>query len=69
MSFDEVRQADGHQVRMGWYPVLAVREAWDLFSMLELSITGIEHHYERGREWHSDRPYGPPGRLLGSGGG
>lgn len=45
-----IRDADGEETRRGRYPVLDVEEAWDVNSMLELAVPGIEHHYERGKD-------------------
>ncbi|MEU5428296.1 50S ribosomal protein L11 methyltransferase [Streptomyces olivoreticuli] len=40
------RTQDGEQVTTGRYPVVNIREAWDLSSMLDVTTPGIEHHYE-----------------------
>ncbi|MFI1205113.1 protein-L-isoaspartate(D-aspartate) O-methyltransferase [Streptomyces sp. BHT-5-2] len=59
--FEEICDAEGEQVTTGRYPVLDVREAWDIWSMLSLTTPGIEHRYEQGpdrrrRAWmvHAD---------------
>lgn len=41
-----VRDREGEQVTQGRYPVLNVAEAWELRSMLELAVPGVETHYE-----------------------
>ncbi|MEU5302205.1 methyltransferase domain-containing protein [Streptomyces noursei] len=46
--FEEIREAEGEHVTTGRYPVLNVREAWDIWSMLSLTSPGIEHRYETG---------------------
>jgi protein-L-isoaspartate O-methyltransferase len=43
-----VRDQEGEQVSTGRYPVLNVPEAWEVWSMLELTEPGIEHHFETG---------------------
>ncbi|MFD8934674.1 protein-L-isoaspartate(D-aspartate) O-methyltransferase [Streptomyces sp. NPDC059578] len=46
--FDEVRGLEGEEVHTGRYPVLDVRESWDVWSMLSLTVPGVEHRYEEG---------------------
>lgn len=46
----EIRDADGEHVSRGRYPVLDVTEAWDVGSMLELTVPGVQHRYERGSD-------------------
>jgi protein-L-isoaspartate O-methyltransferase len=41
--FDKAKTADGETVTTGRYPVLYAPDAWDVWSMLELSVPGIEH--------------------------
>jgi protein-L-isoaspartate O-methyltransferase len=41
------RDADGEQVTTGRYPVVNIGRAWDLYSMLGVTVPGIEHHYEQ----------------------
>ncbi|MFD0033818.1 methyltransferase domain-containing protein [Streptomyces sp. NPDC127172] len=41
--FDKARTADGETVTTGRYPVLYVPDAWDVWSMLALTVPGIEH--------------------------
>lgn len=36
---------DGEQVGPGRYPVIAVMESWELWSVLQLAAPGIQHHY------------------------
>ncbi|MFG2883937.1 hypothetical protein ACGFYV_16845 [Streptomyces sp. NPDC048297] len=38
----------GEEVTTGRYPVLDVREASDVWSMLSLTVPGVEHRYETG---------------------
>ncbi|MFE0138210.1 protein-L-isoaspartate(D-aspartate) O-methyltransferase [Streptomyces sp. NPDC059037] len=46
--FAEIRDQDGEDVTTGRYPVLNVQEAWDVWSMLELTSPGIEHRFWEG---------------------
>lgn len=39
----QARTADGEEVTTGRYPALYVPDAWDVWSMLELTVPGIEH--------------------------
>lgn len=41
--YERAMTADGEEVTTGRYPVLYVPDAWDLWSMLELTVPGIEH--------------------------
>ncbi|WP_323182882.1 hypothetical protein [Streptomyces sp. NBC_00401] len=41
--FDKARTADGETVTAGRYPVLYVPDAWDVWSMLALTVPGLEH--------------------------
>jgi len=43
-----LREQEGEHVGTGRYPVLNVPEAWEVWSMLELTEPGIEHHFETG---------------------
>lgn len=45
---DAAWHKEGEQVSTGRYPVLDVREAWDVWAMLELTIPGIEHAFTTG---------------------
>ncbi|MFC9342890.1 protein-L-isoaspartate O-methyltransferase [Streptomyces sp. NPDC057020] len=40
---EHAQAADGDEVSTGRYPVLYVPDAWDVWSMLELTVPGIEH--------------------------
>jgi protein-L-isoaspartate O-methyltransferase len=40
------RNADGEQVSTGRYPVVSIGNAWELYSMLGVTVPGIEHHYQ-----------------------
>lgn len=46
--FATARDQPGEHVSTGRYPVLDVQEAWDVWSMLELTAPGIEHRFEDG---------------------
>lgn len=41
--YERARAAEGEAVTTGRYPVLYVPDAWDVWSMLELTVPGIEH--------------------------
>jgi hypothetical protein len=45
-QFTALKDADGEHVSIGRYPVVNVLEAWDLYSMLGVTIPGIQHHYQ-----------------------
>ncbi|MBQ0983504.1 protein-L-isoaspartate(D-aspartate) O-methyltransferase [Streptomyces sp. F63] len=47
-QFAAARDQEGEHVGTGRYPVLNVQEAWDVWSMLELTAPGIEHRFEEG---------------------
>ncbi|MGW1728020.1 hypothetical protein ACWCQK_34565 [Streptomyces sp. NPDC002306] len=40
-------QGAGDEVGVGRYPLLYVPDAWDVWSMLELTVPGVEHRRER----------------------
>jgi protein-L-isoaspartate O-methyltransferase len=42
---EAARDGDGEQVNRGWYPVLNVMEAWELWSMITVLVPGVEHYY------------------------
>jgi protein-L-isoaspartate O-methyltransferase len=42
---EAARDGDGEQVSRGWYPVLNVMEAWELWSMITVLVPGVEHYY------------------------
>jgi protein-L-isoaspartate O-methyltransferase len=46
---EAARDGDGEQVTRGWYPVLNVMEAWELWSMITVLVPGVEHYY-----WEED---------------
>ncbi|MEU7178842.1 MULTISPECIES: methyltransferase domain-containing protein [Streptomyces] len=50
--FLELRNKEGEEVSTGRYPVLKVMEAWDLWTMLELTAPGIMHRHEEGPDGH-----------------
>lgn len=41
--YEHVKTIDGEEISTGQYPVLYVPDAWDVWSMLELTAPGIEH--------------------------
>ncbi|WP_156727490.1 methyltransferase domain-containing protein [Streptomyces apocyni] len=41
--YEQARTAEGEAVTTGRYPVLYVPDAWDVWSMLELAVPGVEH--------------------------
>lgn len=43
---------EGEQVSLGPYPVVDVANAWDLVSMLDLTVPGIEHEYREDEDQH-----------------
>ncbi|WP_413116377.1 protein-L-isoaspartate O-methyltransferase family protein [Streptomyces sp. CY1] len=43
-------ELDGDEVTRGPYPVLDVANAWDLASMLDITVPGIEHEYREDGE-------------------
>lgn len=43
----EKAQADGEQVSTSRYPLLHVPDSWDVMSMLELKVPGIDHRVEQ----------------------
>ncbi|WP_261554848.1 protein-L-isoaspartate(D-aspartate) O-methyltransferase [Frankia tisae] len=45
---DLLDERDGEQVGTGRYPVLDIAEAWDLATLLTLTVPGIQHRYQRG---------------------
>ena len=47
-QLEAARYQEGEQVTTGRYPVLAVREAWDVWAMLELTVPGVEHAFTTG---------------------
>jgi hypothetical protein len=44
-QFAAVREADGEQVAVGRFPVVDVAGAWDLYSVLGISVPGIQHDF------------------------
>lgn len=44
--FAAIRDADGEQAGTGRYPVVHVGKAWELYSMLGVTVPGVDHHYE-----------------------
>jgi protein-L-isoaspartate O-methyltransferase len=45
-QYPHARDGDGEQVITGRYPVVNIGTAWELCSMLGVTLPGIEHHYE-----------------------
>ncbi len=46
-EFPAARDADGEQVSTGRYPVVHVSNAWELWSMLGVTVPGVQDHYEK----------------------
>jgi protein-L-isoaspartate O-methyltransferase len=44
-EFKEVSNLEGEEVSMGRFPVLNVPESYDVWSMLELTVPGIQHYF------------------------
>lgn len=66
------RDGDGDEARTGTYPVVNIREAWDLYSMLGVTLPGAECDYEerdgRRTAWLL-HPDGSWARATSTGGG
>lgn len=45
-EFPAARDSNGEQVGTGRYPVVHIGNAWELYSMLGVTVPGIQHHYE-----------------------
>lgn len=45
-QFPAARDGDGDHVGVGQYPVVSVGNAWELYSMLGVTVPGVEHHYQ-----------------------
>ncbi|GAA2100658.1 methyltransferase domain-containing protein [Kitasatospora saccharophila] len=45
-AFEAAREADGEEVSTGRYPVADVRDGWEVWSFLSVSVPGIEYDYE-----------------------
>ena len=45
-QFTVIRVAEGDQITTGRFPVVNINEAWELYSMLGITVPGIQHHYE-----------------------
>ena len=39
---------DAGDVTTGRYPVISTARAWELYSMLGVTVPGVEHHFESG---------------------
>ncbi|GAA3838439.1 methyltransferase domain-containing protein [Streptomyces coacervatus] len=50
---DMARTAEGEEIHTGPYPVIDTEQAWDLASMLEITVPGILHGYEEMGERHT----------------
>lgn len=46
----EARDGEGESVTTGRYPVVNVGTAWELVSMLGVTLPGIEHHFRSGED-------------------
>jgi protein-L-isoaspartate O-methyltransferase len=44
--FTAIRDADGDHITTGQLPIVNVNQAWDLYSTLGVTLSGIAHHYE-----------------------
>ncbi|MEU5052456.1 methyltransferase domain-containing protein [Streptomyces sp. NPDC021096] len=47
---EALTDAEGEHVTQGRYPVLNLSEAWELRSMLELAVPGVETHYHQEKQ-------------------
>lgn len=45
VDWDKLTTAEGEHVAPGRYPVIDIREAWDVQGLLEIECPGIAHHY------------------------
>ena len=45
--YPEARDGQGESVTTGRYPVVNIGNAWELHSMLGVTVPGIEHHHQR----------------------
>jgi SAM-dependent methyltransferase len=45
-QFPAARDGEGEQVSTGRYPVVDVSNAWELYSMLGVTVPGVQDHYE-----------------------
>ncbi|MEU1017425.1 methyltransferase domain-containing protein [Streptomyces sp. NPDC005898] len=68
-AFKEVSHLEGEEVSMGRFPVLNVPESYDVWSMLELTVPGIQHYFshdaDRGRKAWMIHPDGSWARAEG----
>jgi protein-L-isoaspartate O-methyltransferase len=46
-QFPAARHADGEHLSTGRYPVVDVSRAWELYSMLGVTVPGVQDHYEQ----------------------
>lgn len=49
-TFEKIRDAEGEDIGRGRYPVLDVTWGWELDAMLEVTVPGILHRYERDQD-------------------
>lgn len=63
---EAARDGDGKQVTRGWYPVLNVMEAWELWSMITVLVPGVEHYY-REEDGRPDGVDAASGWVVGAG--
>ena len=49
-QFPAARDGDGEHISTSQYPVVNVGNAWELYSMLGVTMPGVEHHYQEGRD-------------------
>jgi SAM-dependent methyltransferase len=45
-QFPAARGAEGEYVSTGRYPVVSIGSAWELYSMLGVTVPGVQEHYE-----------------------
>jgi SAM-dependent methyltransferase len=45
-QYPQALDGDGEQITTGKYPVVSIGNAWELHSMLGVTLPGIEHHYQ-----------------------
>jgi protein-L-isoaspartate O-methyltransferase len=45
-QFPAARDSEGEQVSAGRYPVVSIGNAWELYSMLGVTVPGVQDHYQ-----------------------
>jgi protein-L-isoaspartate O-methyltransferase len=51
--YESVRDADGDDISEGRYPVVDVLQAWELWSLLSVTVPGVEHRYRVNGEFRT----------------